>query len=65
MEKLKAQGDIAALHDACVAAHIAKRDALLEQKEYREMQKQLRHAFKLPPQEEDMLRSLGLLEEDA
>lgn len=65
MEKLKAQSNIGALHDACVAAHIAKRNTLLEQKEYREMQKQLRHASKLPPQEEEMLRSLGLLEVDA
>jgi|TARA_B110000879_G_C10985863_1_gene437274 hypothetical protein len=64
-EKLKAQGNISALHDACVAAHIAKRDALLGQKEYRDMQKHLRRASKLPPQEEEMLRSLGLLEEDA
>ncbi|MEQ6203722.1 glycosyltransferase family 2 protein [Sulfitobacter sp. HNIBRBA2951] len=62
MAALKAQGQIGALHDACVAAHIARRDALLEQKDYREMQKQLRSASKLPPQEEDMLRGLGLLE---
>ena len=62
MAKLKAQGDIAALHDACVAAHIAKRDALLEQSAYREMQEHLRTASKLPPQEEEMLRNLGLLE---
>ena len=62
--KLKSQGDIAALHDACVAAHIARRDALLEQKEYQKMQMQLRAASKLPPQEEEMLRDLGLLEQD-
>ena len=63
MDKLKAQGNIGALHDACVAAHIARRDALLEQPEYREMQQQLRSASKLPPQEEAMLRELGLLED--
>ena len=65
MEKLKAQGNIGALHEACVAAHTAKRDALLEQPEYRAMQKQLRKASKLPPQEEEMLRGLGLLGKDA
>ena len=65
IKKLKAQGNIAALHDACVAAHIAKRDALLQQLEYRDMQKQLRNASKLPPQEEQMLRDLGMLEENA
>lgn len=59
---LKAQGNIGALHDACVAAHIARRDALLEQPEYRDMQRHLRSASKLPPQEEEMLRNLGLLE---
>ncbi|WP_025062584.1 glycosyltransferase family 2 protein [Sulfitobacter guttiformis] len=60
---LKKQGNIGALHDACVTAHKARRDALLMQPEYREMQNQLRHANKLPPQEEAMLRDLGLLEE--
>lgn len=63
MDALKAQGDIGALHAACVAAHKAKRDALLEQKDYRTMRKQLRRASKLPPQEENMLRDLGLLED--
>ncbi|MEP1766479.1 MAG: glycosyltransferase family 2 protein [Sulfitobacter sp.] len=62
--KLKSQGDIGALHEACVAAHIAKRDTLLQQDAYREMQSQLRNASKLPPQEEEMLRKLGLLEHD-
>ena len=62
MKALKAQGDIGALHEACVAAHIARRDALLEQDAYRKMQSQLRDASKLPPQEEAMLRDLGLLE---
>jgi hypothetical protein len=61
--KLKAQGDISALHDACVATHIAKRDALLEHSAYREIQQQLRTASNLPPQEEEMLRNLGLWEE--
>lgn len=65
MDKLRAQGSIGALHEACVAAHIARRDALLERPEYREMQTQLRNASTLPPQEEAMLRDLGLLEETA
>jgi len=65
MDKLKAQGNIGALHEACVAAHIARRDALLEQPDYVKMQAQLRTASKLPPQEEAMLRALGLLEETA
>ncbi|MEQ6248292.1 glycosyltransferase family 2 protein [Sulfitobacter sp. HNIBRBA3233] len=60
--ELKAMGDIAGLHDACVAAHIAKRDALLAEESYREMRAQLKAAPKLPPQEEEMLRDLGLLE---
>ncbi|MEH6644251.1 glycosyltransferase family 2 protein [Sulfitobacter sp.] len=63
IDKLKAQGDIAPLHAACVTAHKARRDALLEQKEYQDMQKHLRAASKLPPQEEAMLRDLGLLED--
>jgi hypothetical protein len=63
IEKLMAQGEIAQLHADCVTAHKARRDALLEQKDYRDMQKHLRAASKLPPQEEAMLRDLGLLEE--
>ena len=63
MDKLKSQGEIGALHAACVAAHKARHDALLEQKDYREMRKQLRAASTLPPQEEAMLKGLGLLED--
>jgi hypothetical protein len=62
MDRLKAQGNIGALHEACVTAHIARRDALLEQEDYRKMRAQLRAASTLPPQEEAMLRDLGLLE---
>lgn len=62
MDRLKAQGNIRALHEACVVAHIARRDALLEQEDYRKMRAQLRAASTLPPQEEAMLRDLGLLE---
>ncbi|MBB3993788.1 hypothetical protein GGR95_001419 [Sulfitobacter undariae] len=63
MDALKAQANIGTLHEASVAAHIARRDALLEQKVYRDMQTQLRTASKLPPQEEAILRELGLWEE--
>jgi len=62
MDRLKAQSNIRALHEACVTAHIARRDALLEQEDYRKMRAQLRAASTLPPQEEAMLRDLGLLE---
>jgi len=61
LQELKADPDIKALHAECVAQHIAKRDALLEQDSYRAMQAQLRAAPKLPPQEAAMLRDLGLL----
>ncbi len=59
---LKAQGNVGALHDACVAAHVARRDSLLKTDGYRNMRDQLRTASTLPPQEEAMLHDLGLLE---
>lgn len=62
---LKLDKEIAELHDQSVAAHMAKRDALLEQPAYQQMQVQLRAASKLPPQEEVMLIDLGLLDQDA
>ncbi|MGJ8545166.1 MAG: glycosyltransferase family 2 protein [Sulfitobacter sp.] len=60
LNDLKSDDEIAALHSACVAAHVAKRDALMAQDSYREMHAQLRAASTLPPQEEEMLRELGL-----
>ncbi|MEM7521211.1 MAG: glycosyltransferase family 2 protein [Pseudomonadota bacterium] len=39
--RLKALDGVAALHDAAVAAHLAKRDALLAQPSYRDMRAQL------------------------
>jgi len=63
MDALKAQGNIGALHAACVTAHKARRDALLELPAYRAMRAQLRTASTLPPEEEAMLRDLGLLED--
>ena len=62
---LKADPEIARLHDAAVTAHLAKRDALLAQDAYREMQATLRNASPLPPQEEHLLRRLGLWENAA
>lgn len=62
LNDLKEDKEIRALHEAAVAAHIAKRDALLKQPEYRQMQEQLRAASTLPPQEEAMLIELGLME---
>jgi len=59
---LKGQGNIGALHDACAAAHVARRNALLKTDEYLGMRDLLRRPASLPPQEEAMLRDLGLLE---
>ncbi len=63
LAELKKDKKIMALHEAAVQAHVAKRDELLARPEYREMQEHLRAASTLPPQEEAMLRDLGLLED--
>ncbi|HBS49634.1 MAG TPA: glycosyltransferase family 2 protein [Rhodobacteraceae bacterium] len=60
LKELKSDPQIGRLHAACVAAHEARRDALLAQPDYRAMQAQLRAASTLPPQEEAMLAELGL-----
>jgi hypothetical protein len=60
LAEMKSDPEIEALHDAAVAAHVARRDALLERRDYRDMQAQLRAAPALPPQEEAMLAELGL-----
>lgn len=57
---LKSNPEIAALHAACVTAHIAKCDALMALDEYQQMYAKLTTAPALPPQEETMLRDLGL-----
>ena len=49
------------LHAKAVQLHSAKRDELLAQESYQAMQAQLRAASTLPPQEEAMLRELGVL----
>ncbi|WP_425043782.1 glycosyltransferase family 2 protein [Primorskyibacter sp. S87] len=61
LSELKSDEEIGKLHAASVVAHEKRRDELLEQPEYQAMQKQLRTASKLPPQEEDMLKSLGVI----
>lgn len=60
MAALMADETIKRLHEDAVALHRAKRDELLAQPAYLDMQKQLRSASKLPPQEEEMLVALGL-----
>ncbi|AXI46136.1 glycosyltransferase family 2 protein [Sulfitobacter sp. SK012] len=62
VKQLKSKNNIGSLHNTSVKKHRAMRDALLEQKTYSDMRDQLRIASKLPPQEEAMLRDLGLLE---
>jgi len=62
MARLRADPVIDALHLECVGLHRARRDALLERAEYRAMRAQLQAASALPPQEEALLRELGLWE---
>ena len=57
---LKADPEIAELHAEAVRRHLARRDALLELPEYLTLRDALRHAPKLPPEEEAMLLRLGL-----
>ncbi|MBB96280.1 MAG: glycosyl transferase family 2 [Rhodobacteraceae bacterium] len=60
LDRLKADPEIAALHDNCVRLHCQRRDELLAQDGYRQMQAQLRAARPLPPQESALLDELGL-----
>ena len=62
IDRLKGDAELSDLHDLCVQKHREKRDALLEHKDYRQMRKQLRQASTLPPQEEAMIKALGLVE---
>ncbi|MFP4328888.1 MAG: glycosyltransferase family 2 protein [Paracoccaceae bacterium] len=57
---LKALPGVAALHEEAVALHRARRDALLEREDYRDMRARLRGAPALPPQEAALLEELGL-----
>ena len=60
LAELKSDTEIRTLHTASVDAHQAKRDALLKRADYKAMRDQLKAASKLPPQEEELLLSLGL-----
>lgn len=62
---LKSDPEIAALHEAAVRLHRHRRDELLAQPNYQAMRDQLRAAPALPPQEEALLRNLGLWTEEA
>ncbi len=62
LARLRADPQIDALHLECVSLHRARRDALLQQPAYQQMQAQLRAASTLPPQEEALLRELNLWE---
>lgn len=61
LKKLKSDPEIAALHDEAVKLHRDRRDTLLKQSEYIDMQAQLRAASKIPPTEDAMIRKLGLI----
>ncbi|MFT5343206.1 MAG: hypothetical protein ACI9BH_002425 [Paracoccaceae bacterium] len=60
LDELKSDPEIAALHDEAVQLHQARRDELLKQRDYQDMQTQLRAASKLPPSEDAMIKMLGL-----
>ena len=60
LEDLKSDPEIARLHDASVAAHVARRDELLERAEYRVLAETLRALPPLPPGEAELMTELGL-----
>ncbi len=60
LAQLRGDPDIDALHQACVARHVARRDALLSEPGYRDMRETLRGANPLPPQEEALIAALDL-----
>ncbi len=57
---LKSDPEIGGLHDEAVRRHIERRDALLIQPDYRELHDRLQRGSTLSPQEEAMIRDLGL-----
>ncbi|SIS91134.1 Glycosyl transferase family 2 [Roseivivax lentus] len=57
---LKADPELGALHAACVAAHIAKRDALMAQDAYADMYAHLKALPPYPPGEYELMQELGL-----
>ena len=60
LAELKSDPEIAALHQAAVDRHKECRDALLQLPEYQDMQRILKSAPTLPPQEHALLTELGL-----
>ena len=64
LAELKFDPEIAALHADCVRLHRVKRDELLAHPSYQAMRDQLRAAPTLPPQEEALLRDLGLWDQE-
>ncbi|WP_192967013.1 glycosyltransferase family 2 protein [Phycobacter azelaicus] len=64
LAELKSDPEIAAFHDECVRLHREKRDQLLTQPTYQAMREQLRATPTLPPQEEALLRDLGLWDQE-
>ncbi|MBV2360730.1 glycosyltransferase family 2 protein [Thalassococcus sp. CAU 1522] len=61
LAKMKADPVIGALHDEAVRLHRAKRDALLAQPAYAEMQAHLKSLPPYPPGELELMRELGLV----
>ncbi len=60
MDRLKALEGVGDLHDEAVRLHRAKRDALLAQDSYREMQAQLRAASPYAAAEAALRDAIGL-----
>ena len=60
LTELKSDPEIGPLHQTAVNLHKSRRNALLKQPEYQEMQRVLRSAPTLPPQEQALLKELGL-----
>ncbi len=60
LAEMKADPAIAALHDTCVARHRARRDALLQQPDYRALYDHLRTLPTLPTAELALRQELGL-----
>ena len=61
MDRLKALPGVGALHEEAVGLHKAKRDALLAQDSYREMQTQLRGANRYSAAEAAIIEEIAAL----
>ncbi len=60
LDRLRADPEIDALHQTCVAAHRAKGQTLLQRPEMQRMRTQLQTAPALPPAEAALIKDLGL-----